>query len=46
MTVASMDFGALLPGMGVFGGVRRFLEIGNELIRRGHRFVIYHPEGT
>jgi glycosyltransferase involved in cell wall biosynthesis len=39
------DFGALLPGMGVFGGVRRFLEIGNELIRRGHRYVIYHPEG-
>jgi len=41
-----LDFGALLPGLGVFGGVRRFIEIGNELVRRGHRFVIYHPAGT
>jgi glycosyltransferase involved in cell wall biosynthesis len=40
------DFAALLPGMGVFGGVRRFVEIGNELVRRGHRFTIYHPDGT
>ncbi len=29
----------------MFGGVRRFIAIGNELIRRGHRFVIYHPTG-
>jgi glycosyltransferase involved in cell wall biosynthesis len=41
-----LDFGALLPGLGVFGGVRRFIEIGNEMVRRGHRFVIYHPQGT
>ena len=40
------DFAALLPGLGVFGGVRRFVEIGNELIRRGHRYTIYHPDGT
>src|SRR5262245_48534200 len=39
------DFGALLPGIGVFGGVRRFLSLGNELVRRGHRFVLYHPSG-
>ncbi len=44
-TIENLDFAALLPGMGVFGGVRRFIEIGNELIRRGHRFVIYSPEG-
>ncbi len=43
---ARLDFGALLPHVGVFGGVRRFLEIGNALIRRGHRFVLYHPAGT
>lgn len=42
----SLDFAALLPGVGVFGGVRRFVEIGNELVRRGHRFVIYHHDGT
>jgi glycosyltransferase involved in cell wall biosynthesis len=41
-----LDVGVLLPGVGVFGGVRRFIEIGNEFVRRGHRFVIYHPQGT
>jgi glycosyltransferase involved in cell wall biosynthesis len=40
-----LDYGVLLPGVGVFGGVRRFIEIGNELVRRGHGFVIYHPTG-
>lgn len=40
-----LDYGVLLPGAGVFGGVRRFIEIGNELVRRGHRYVIYHPSG-
>ena len=40
-----LDYGAILPGIGVFGGVRRFIEIGNELVRRGHRFVLYHPSG-
>lgn len=40
-----LDFAALLPGLGVFGGVRRFIEIGNELVRRGHRYTIYHPGG-
>ena len=39
------DFGALLPGVGVFGGVRRFLAIGNELVGRGHRYTLYHPQG-
>lgn len=41
-----IDFGALLPGVGVFGGVRRFLEVGNALVRRGHRYTLYHPQGT
>jgi glycosyltransferase involved in cell wall biosynthesis len=40
-----LDFAVLLPGLGVFGGVRRFVEIGNELIRRGHRYTVYHPDG-
>jgi hypothetical protein len=43
---ASVDFGALLPGVGVFGGVRRFLALGNALVQRRHRFVLYHPDGT
>ncbi len=41
-----LDFGALLPGVGVFGGVRRFVELGNALVQRGHGFVLYHPAGT
>ncbi|MEJ2722607.1 MAG: glycosyltransferase family 4 protein [bacterium] len=40
-----LDIGALVPGVGVFGGVRRFIEMGNELVRRGHRYVLYSPSG-
>ena len=40
-----MNIAALLPHVEVFGGVRRYLEIGNALLRRGHRFVLYHPTG-
>ncbi|HEX5132882.1 MAG TPA: glycosyltransferase family 4 protein [Candidatus Krumholzibacteria bacterium] len=39
------DVAVLLPGVGVFGGVRRFIALGNEFVRRGHGFVIYHPTG-
>ena len=42
----NLEFAALLPGVGVFGGVRRFIEIGNELVRRGHSYTLYHPEGS
>lgn len=41
----SMKIAAVLPHVEVFGGVRRYIEIGNELTRRGHHFVIYHPRG-
>ncbi|MGB9004881.1 MAG: glycosyltransferase family 4 protein [Candidatus Aminicenantales bacterium] len=40
-----MRIAALLPHVEVFGGVRRYLELGNELVRRGHSFVLFHPEG-
>ncbi|MDD8025523.1 MAG: glycosyltransferase family 4 protein [Acidobacteriota bacterium] len=36
---------ALLPHVEVFGGVRRYLELGNALAARGHRFVLFHPSG-
>jgi len=36
---------ALLPHLDVFGGVRRYLELGNEFVRKGHAFVIFHPGG-
>lgn len=39
------DIAVVAPSVGVFGGVRRFVEIGNELVRRGHAYTIYHPGG-
>jgi glycosyltransferase involved in cell wall biosynthesis len=40
-----MRIAALLPHVEVFGGVRRYLEIGNALVRRGHGFTLFTPEG-
>jgi glycosyltransferase involved in cell wall biosynthesis len=40
-----MKIAALLPHVEVFGGVRRYIEVGNALIRRGHRFVLFTPAG-
>jgi len=40
-----MKIAALLPHVEVYGGVRRYLELGNEFARRGHSFVLFHPEG-
>lgn len=41
-----MRIAALLPHLGIYGGVRRFLELGNRLVRRGHRFTIYVADGS
>jgi glycosyltransferase involved in cell wall biosynthesis len=35
-----------LPHVGVFGGVRRFIELGNAWVAMGHGVTLYHPEGT
>ena len=40
-----MKIAALLPHLEVFGGVRRYLEIGNELQRKGYHFTLFHPDG-
>jgi len=40
-----MRIAALLPHVEVYGGVRRYLEIGNALSRRGHDFVLFTPAG-
>jgi len=40
-----MRIAALLPHTEVFGGVRRTIEVGNSLLRRGHRFVLFTPAG-
>lgn len=41
-----MRISVILPHMMLFGGVRRYIEIGNILSRRGHEYTIYTPEGT
>jgi len=41
-----MKIAALLPHVEVFGGVRRYLEIGNEFVRRGEEFTLFHPKGN
>jgi glycosyltransferase involved in cell wall biosynthesis len=40
-----MKIAALLPHVEVFGGVRRYLELGSEFARRGHSFILFHPKG-
>ena len=40
-----MRIGLFLPHVGVFGGVRRYLELGNEWVALGHAVTLYHPEG-
>lgn len=41
-----MRIATFLPHVGVFGGVRRFLELGNEWAARGHEVTLYHPDGS
>lgn len=41
-----MRIGAILPHLLVFGGVRRYIELGNAFTRRGHDFSIYTPDGV
>lgn len=41
-----MRIGAILPHLLVFGGVRRYLELGNEFVARGHCFTIYTADGA
>ncbi|MBI2923458.1 MAG: glycosyltransferase family 4 protein [Planctomycetes bacterium] len=37
---------ALLPHVQIAGGVRRFLELGNEFVRRGHHYAVFKPDVT
>jgi glycosyltransferase involved in cell wall biosynthesis len=41
-----MKISTFLPHVGVFGGVRRFLELGNAWVALGHEVTLYHPEGA
>jgi len=40
-----LKISAILPHLFIFGGVRRYIELGNALISRGHTFEIYTPQG-
>jgi glycosyltransferase involved in cell wall biosynthesis len=40
-----MRISLFLPHVGVFGGVRRFLELGNVWSAGGHEVTLYHPGG-
>ncbi|TKK70854.1 glycosyltransferase family 4 protein [Ilyomonas limi] len=37
--------GAILPHTKLFGGVRRFFELGERFIQQGHQMIILTPEG-
>jgi glycosyltransferase involved in cell wall biosynthesis len=40
-----MRIATFLPHVGVFGGVRRYLELGNAWTAAGHAVTLYHPAG-
>lgn len=40
-----MKLGAVLPCALLYGGVKRFMELGNIFIGFGHEFTVYTPEG-
>ncbi len=41
-----MRIGLFLPHVGVFGGVRRYLELGTEWVALGHTVTLYHSDGA
>lgn len=45
-SVPRMRIATFLPNTGVYGGVRRFIELGNAWVRAGHEVTLFHPEGT
>ena len=40
-----MVISLFLPHVGVFGGVRRYIELGNAWTALGHRVMLFHPDG-
>lgn len=42
---ASYKFAVILPHTLLFGGVRRFFELGELFIRNGHQMYVFTPEG-
>lgn len=40
-----MKFGVILPHTLLYGGVKRFLELGNIFVEKGHEFYVFTPDG-
>lgn len=40
-----MELGAIVPTTKLFGGVKRFLELGNACLEKGHGFTLFTPDG-
>lgn len=40
-----MRLGVLLPHTKLYGGVKRFLELGNIFVEKGHDFCVFTPDG-
>lgn len=41
-----MKYGVLLPNTNLYGGVKRFFELGNVFINLGHEFIVFTPDGV
>lgn len=40
-----MNLGVILPHTKLYGGVKRFRDLGNKFIEKGHNFTVFTPEG-
>jgi len=43
--MAVKKFGVILPHTRLYGGVKRFFEMGEVFIKRGHAFYVFTPDG-
>ncbi len=44
--IREMILGVLLPHTKLYGGVKRFLELGNIFVKMGHRFIVFTPDAA
>jgi glycosyltransferase involved in cell wall biosynthesis len=41
-----LHIAVILPSTRLYGGVKRFIELGNRFVRHGHHVTLFTPEGT
>lgn len=41
-----MNIGVVLPHTRLYGGVKRFMELGNIFVEKGHQFYVFTEDGT